>query len=115
MGSSSVTGVGNGAAGKSKNDNGRSQFVSLLDPHIVFHGSLQLDGGGSGTVTMPEDITGPASRFTILIAGKGWGVNKNIDEEGNLISFDIAGSNDQFLDFMVVDGVSSPFAEDYTP
>ena len=40
MGATSVTGVGAGAADVTRGPgNNRNQFASLLDPHIVFHGT----------------------------------------------------------------------------
>ena len=59
MGATSVTGVGNGAVNVGRGPgNNRNQFASLLDPHIVFHGTVYIDTGSGGetTVSLPSNV-----------------------------------------------------------
>ena len=52
MGATSVTGVGPGAGEPNKGPlNNRTQYVSILDPHVVFSGTVYIDTG-SGVMSM---------------------------------------------------------------
>lgn len=103
---------GPGAATNKGPGNNRNQFVSLLDPHIVLHGTLQLDGSGDGIYMFPSTLTSlPPERLSVIIAGKANTVEKIIEDgTGNMIGFITVGANNAIVDFMVVDAVSNTFS-----
>lgn len=118
MGATSVTGVGPGAANVTRGPgNNRNQFSSLLDGHIVWHGKIYIDfgTGGNATVDLPSNLKDMPEKLTILCSGKTYGVNKNLDGDGLVESFDIQGAKDRDVDFIVIKSPSGMFTEDYTP
>lgn len=118
MGATSVTGVGAGAANVTRGPgNNRNQFSSLLDGHIVWHGKIYIDTGtgGNATVDLPSNLKDMPEKLTILCSGKTYGVNKNLDGDGLVESFDIQGAKDRDVDFIVIKSPSGMFTEDYTP
>jgi hypothetical protein len=110
MGATSVTGKGVGAAEPNKGpNNGRNNYVSLLDPHVVFSGTVFMDTGGSpgqATVYLPENVKQVPERLTIVCGGKAYMVNKNLDGNGLVESFDIEGAKKIDIDFLVIDSVN---------
>lgn len=115
MGATSVTGVGQGSAGVTRGPgNNRDQYQSLLDPHVVFHGKIYLDGG-TATIDLPSDIKDLPEKLTILCSGKSYGITKNLDGDGLVESFEIDGAKKRDVDFIVIKSPSSLFTSDYTP
>lgn len=113
MAATSVTGVGQGAAGPVRGPgNNRNQFQSLLDPHIVFHGTIYNDDG-SVNVTLPSSVKDVPEKLTILCSGKTYGINKNLDGDGLVESFEIYGAKKRDVDFVVIKSPSSAFTNDY--
>ena len=115
MGATSVTGVGAGAANVTRGPgNLRDQYASLLDPHVVWHGKI-YNNDGTVTVTLPSDVKDLPEKLTILCSGKTYGVNKNLDGDGLVESFNIQGAKKRDVDFIVIKSPSSLFTGDYTP
>jgi hypothetical protein len=113
MGATSVTGVGQGAAGPVRGPgNNRNQYQSLLDPHVVYHGTI-YNNDGDVTVTLPSTVRDLPENLTILCSGKTYGVDKNLDGNGLVESFDISGAKKRDVDFIVIKSPSSKFAENY--
>lgn len=113
MGATSVTGVGNGAANLVRGPgNGRNSFVSTLDPHVVFSGTVAADGG-TKTIYIPSDVKDLPENLTLLVAGKGYAVAKNLDGDGLVESFDVFGAKKQDIDFLVVKNPSSLFTSGF--
>ena len=100
MGATSVTGVGQGAANLVRGPgNGRNCFVSTLDPHVVFSGTV---AAGNTLVTLPSTVKDLPENLTILLAGKSYMTGKNLDGNGLVESFDILQAKKQDCDFIVV-------------
>lgn len=115
MGATSVTGVGAGAAEPNRGPgNNRNNYVSLLDPHVIFSGTV-YPNNGTDTVTLPSNLKDIPENLTCLVAGKGYAVNKILDGDGLVESFTIFGAKKAALDFMVVKNPSSNFSTDMTP
>lgn len=100
MGASSVTGVGNGAANIVRGPgNGRNSFVSVLDPHVVYSGTIPA---GDTLVTLPSDVKDIPENLSLLCAGKSYMTGKNLDGDGLVESFDILAAKKQDIDFVVI-------------
>lgn len=113
MAATSVTGVGQGAAGPVRGPgNNRNQYQSLLDPHVVYHGTI-YNNDGTVTVTLPSSVKDLPEKLTILCSGKTYGVEKNLDGDGLVESFDIYGAKKRDVDFIVIKSPSSLFTTDY--
>ena len=111
MGASSVTGTGNGSVSMGRGPgNGRNQFTSLLDPHVVFHGTVYMSNGNE-TVSLPSNVWDLPEKLTILCAGKAWGVYKNLNSDGLVISFTVNGVKKRDVDFVIVKSPSGHFVE----
>ena len=79
MGASSVTGVGSGAGEPNKGPlNNRTQYVSILDPHVVYSGTIYISEGDDGSfdVELPEYVWDVPEKLTIVTAGKAYGTKK---------------------------------------
>jgi hypothetical protein len=112
MGATSVTGVGNGAGEPNKGPlNNRTQYVSILDPHVVYSGTVFIPTGDGPykTVFLPEEVKDVPEKLTIVCAGKAWGTEKNIDSNGFVESFTITGYKDRDVDFLVIKDVNGKF------
>lgn len=108
MGATSVTGVGNGAASLVRGPgNGRNTFVSVLDPHVVYSGTI---AAGDTLVTLPSTVKDLPENLTILCAGKSYMTGKNLDGDGLVESFDILAAKKQDIDFVVIKNPSSLFS-----
>jgi hypothetical protein len=53
--------------------------------------------------------------LTILCSGKTYGVDKNLDGDGLVESFDITGTKKREVDFIVIKSPSALFTSDYNP
>ena len=108
MGATSVTGVGNGAANLVRGPgNGRNSFVSVLDPHMVYSGTIP---SGDTLVTLPSDVWDIPENLTLLCAGKSYMTDKNTNGDGLVVSFDIQAAKKQDIDFVVIKNPSSLFS-----
>lgn len=113
MGATSVTGVGAGAAEPNRGPgNNRNQYVSLLDPHVVYSGTIYTNSGNA-TVVIPPTVKDVPEKLTLICGGKGYAVDKNLDGDGLVESFDIIGAKKTDVDFIVLKDPSSNFATDY--
>lgn len=109
MGASSVTGTGPGAAEVTRGPgNGRGQYSSLVDPHIVWHGTATLSKG-SATVYLPSTIQVPPTHLTILVGGFGYAVEKVVTND-IVTAFVIEGYGEK-VDYIVIDANNSCFCE----
>jgi len=118
MGATSVTGVGPGAANVTRGPgNLRDKYASLLDPHVVCHGKIYIEGGSGGyaTVNLPSDVKDMPEKLTILCSGKTYGITKNLDMDGLVESFEIYGTKKRDVDYIVIKSPSSLFTGDYNP
>lgn len=114
MGATSSTGVGNGSAGPQRGpSNNRNQYASLLDPHVVHHGTGYIDTGSSGEleIPLPEKAWDLPENLTILLAGKAWGIQKNTNGAGLVTSFTISGNKKRDIDFVVVKSPAGRFID----
>lgn len=114
MGATSVTGVGQGAGEPNKGPlNNRTQYVSILDPHVVFSGTVYIDTGSGGDVDveLPESVWDMPEKLTIVTAGKAWGIYKNTNVDGLVTSFTISGSKKRDVDFLVIKDVNGKFVD----
>ena len=113
MGATSVTGVGPGAANVTRGPgNNRNQYASLLDPHVVAHGTIYTESGYV-TVELQSNVWDVPENLTIICGGKGVGVNKNTNGDGLCTSFDIYAAKKIDLDYVVIKSPSGNFTNDY--
>lgn len=117
MGATSSTGVGFGSAGPQRGPgNNRNQYASLLDPHVIHHGTAYIESGSSGylEIPLPEKAWDLPENLTILVAGKAYGVYKNTNGDGLVYSFTVYGNKKRDIDYVIVKSPSSRFvAHDY--
>lgn len=112
MGASSVTGVGNGAGEPNKGPfNNRTQYVSILDPHVVYSGTVYISEGGDVDVELPESVRDVPEKLTIVTAGKAYGTEKNVNVDGVVTSFTIVGAKKRDVDFLVIKDVNGKFVD----
>jgi len=113
MGATSVTGVGPGAANVTRGPgNLRNQYASLLDPHVVAHGTI-YSGGGSVTIDLESNVWDVPEKLTLICSGKAYAVNKNTNGDGLCIGFDISAAKKIDIDYVVIKSPSSLFTNDY--
>lgn len=109
MGATSISGVGLGAAAANRGPgNGRNQFVSLLDPHVVFHGTVNSEGG-LVNVDLPDTVWDIPENLMILVTGKSTALGKNVNGDGLVTGFTIGAAKNIDFDFVVVKSPSSLF------
>ena len=112
MGASSVTGTGVGAGEPNKGPlNNRTQYVSILDPHVVYSGTVYIEEGGEVDVELPEYVWDVPEKLTIVTAGKAFGTDKNVNVDGVVTSFTIAGAKKRDIDFLVIKDVNGKFVD----
>ena len=115
MGATSVTGKGVGAAEPNKGPgNNRNNYASLLDPHVVFSGKA-FPNNGTMDVYLPSNVKDVPENLSCLVSGKGWAVNKNLDGDGLVESFEIYGAKKTEVDFVIVKNPNGNFTTDMTP
>lgn len=118
MGATSVTGVsGKGAAVPTRGPgNNRNQYVSLLDPHIVYSGNITFEaseGPDIFTVDIPSDIKDLPENLTLVVAGKAFVIQKNLDSDGLVESFSVIGSKKANVDFVVIKSTNGKFTDEF--
>jgi hypothetical protein len=112
MGATSVTGTGAGAGEPNKGPlNNRTQYVSILDPHVVYSGTVYIEEGGNVDVELPEYVWDVPEKLTIVTAGKAYGTDKNVNVDGVVTSFTIAGSKKRDIDFLVIKDINGKFVD----
>lgn len=114
MGATSVTGTGAGAGEPNKGPlNNRTQYVSILDPHVVYSGTVYmgLSEGGNVDVELPEYVWDVPEKLTIVTAGKAWGTEKNVNGDGLVTSFTISGAKKRDVDFLVIKDANGKFVD----
>jgi hypothetical protein len=112
MGATSVTGTGAGAGEPNKGPlNNRTQYVSILDPHVVYSGTVYIEVGGEVDVELPEYVWDVPEKLTIVTAGKAYGTDKNVNVDGVVTSFTIAGAKKRDVDFLVIKDVNGKFVD----
>lgn len=113
MGATSVTGTGVGAGEPNKGPlNNRSQYVSILDPHIVYSGTF-YNNDGTETVYLPEFVWDVPEKLTVLCSGKTYAVDKLVNGDGLMTSFNIQGAKKREVDFVVIKDASAKFCTDF--
>ena len=111
MSATSVTGVGNGAAGPVRGPgNNRNQYASLLDPHIVYHGTVYMGDAEEKLIELPSSVRDVPEKLTILVTGKAYAIFKNVTD-GILTGFTISGAKKRDVDFVVVKSPSGLFVD----
>ena len=110
MSATSVTGVGHGAAGPVRGPgNNRNQYASLLDPHVVYHGTVYMNADEE-LIELPSSVRDVPEKLTILVAGKAYAILKNVTD-GILTGFTISGAKKRDVDFVVVKSPSGLFVD----
>ena len=110
MSATSVTGVGHGAAGPVRGPgNNRNQYASLLDPHVVYHGTVYMNADEE-LIELPSSVRDVPEKLTILVAGKAYAIFKNVTD-GILTGFTISGAKKRDVDFVVVKSPSGLFVD----
>lgn len=104
MGATSVTGVsGAGAVGVSRGpQNNRSSFVSKLDFDVVYSGTVYTDNDTSIVIELPSSVKDLPENLALLVSGKAWRTDKNLDVNGLVESFDVSCAKKIDIDFIVV-------------
>jgi hypothetical protein len=120
MAATSVTGVsGNGSAETNRGPgNNRNQYVSLLDPHVVYSGYATPSGAEPGspvfyTINLPSNLKDLPEKLTLMIAGKAFVITKNLDSDGLVESFGVIGTKKGGFDFVVIKSPGSSFIPDF--
>lgn len=114
MGASTVTGKGIGNAGLTRGpNNGRNQFFPMVDPHVVWHGTVEIVGDSPlVTVYLPSSIRVPPTHLAVFCSGMAYCIDKGVDGDGNMDSFTVYAAGD-YADFIVVDANNACFCEDH--
>ena len=115
MGATSVTGTGPGAANVTRGPgNLRNQYASLLDPHVVAHGTFMGgEGGGPIEITLPSDQWDVPENLTMLISGKSVAFFKNTNEDGLVTSFDVLCAKKTDSDYVIIKSPGGGFTNNY--
>ena len=117
MGSTTTEGAGPGAAEITRGPgNNRNQFVSLLDAHIVHSGyAYPPEGSGSPafyTINVPPNLKDVPEKLTLMVAGKGFAIAKNLDANGLVESFGVVGTKKGGFDYVVIKSPGGTFSPD---
>lgn len=103
MGATSVTGTGNGAAGITRGpQNDRTNYVSKLDFDVVYSGTIYSDNDTNITIDLPSNVKDLPENLAILVSGKAFKTDKNLDGDGLVESFDVSCAKKIDIDFVVV-------------
>lgn len=103
MGATSVTGTGNGSAGITRGpQNDRTNYVSKLDFDVVFSGTIYSDNNTNITIDLPSNVKDLPENLAILVSGKAFKTDKNVDGDGLVESFDVSCAKKIDIDFVVV-------------
>lgn len=109
MGASSVTGVGAGAANVTRGPgNLRNQYASLLDPHIVWHGTAYADNG-TVQIKLPSNLYDLKENLTLLCSTQAFLSEKNINGDGLCTGFTVYAYKKADLDFVIIKSPNGRF------
>ena len=113
MGATSVTGTGPGAANVTRGPgNLRNQYASLLDPHIVAHGTI-YGGDTVQFISLPSDKWDVPENLTMLISGKAVNFDKSTNGDGLVDGFYILSSKKTDIDYVVIKNQGGGFTSNY--
>jgi hypothetical protein len=114
MGATSVTGAGPGAANVTRGPgNLRNQYASLLDPHVVAHGTFFGGEGAANVVTLPSDQWDVPENLTIILSGKAVAFDKIINGDGLTTGFYVLSSKKTDIDYTVIKSPGGGFTPNY--
>jgi len=114
MGATSVTGAGQGAANVTRGPgNLRNQYASLLDPHVIAHGTFQGINGGTLIVNLPSDQYDVPENLTIIISGKAIVFEKITNGDGLVTGFNIVSSKKTDNDYVIIKNPGGGFTSNY--
>lgn len=109
MGATSVTGVGAGAANVTRGPgNNRDQYASLLDPHIVFHGTAFADNGNV-TINLPSDVYDVPEKLTLLCSTQAFLAEKILNGDGLVTGFRVYAYKKADLDYVIIKSPNGKF------
>ena len=113
MGATSVTGTGPGAANVTRGPgNLRNQYASLLDPHVVAHGTI-YGGDSAQFISLPSNVWDVPENLTILISGKAVAFDKDVNGDGLVTGFNIISSKKTDIDYVVIKSPGGGFTSNY--
>ena len=113
MGATSVTGTGPGAANVTRGPgNLRNQYASLLDPHVVAHGTI-YGGNVPQFISLPSDKWDVPENLTILISGKAVAFDKDVNGDGLVTGFGILSSKKTDIDYVIIKSPGGGFTSGY--
>lgn len=113
MGATSVTGVGPGAANVTRGPgNLRNQYASLLDPHVVAHGTI-YGNSEPQLINLPSDVWDVPENLTILISGKAVAFDKVTNGDGLVTGFGVLSSKNTDIDYVVIKNPGGGFTNNY--
>ena len=114
MGATSVTGTGQGAANVTRGPgNLRNQYASLLDPHVVAHGTFQGGEGSPVSIDLPSDQYDVPENLTILISGKAVTFDKITNGDGLVTGFGVFSAKKTDNDYVVIKSPGGGFTSNY--
>jgi hypothetical protein len=109
MGATSATGVGAGAAGVTRGPgNNRNQFASLLDPHIVFHGTAYADHGDV-QIDLPSSVYDVPENLTLLCSTQAFLAEKLLNGDNICTGFRVYAFKKADLDYVIIKSPSGKF------
>jgi hypothetical protein len=109
MGATSATGVGKGAAGVTRGPgNNRNQFSSLLDPHIVFHGTATNDGGNV-QIDLPSSVYDVPEKLTLICSTQAFLAEKLLNGDNICTGFRVYTYKKADLDYVIIKSPSGKF------
>ena len=109
MGATSVTGVGAGAANVTRGPgNNRNQFASLLDPHIVFHGTAFADDGNV-QIDLPSSVYDVPENLTLLCSTQAFLAEKLLNGDNICTGFRVYAYKKADLDYVIIKSPSGKF------
>ena len=112
MGATSVTGVGAGAADVTRGPgNNRNQFASLLDPHIVFHGTAYAENGDV-RIDLPSSVYDVPENLTLLCSTQAFLSEKILNGDDICIGFRVYAYKKADLDYVIIKSPSGKFTSD---
>ena len=112
MGATSVTGVGAGAANVTRGPgNNRNQFASLLDPHIVFHGTAYAENGDV-RIDLPSSVYDVPENLTLLCSTQAFLAEKILNVDNICTGFRVYTYKKADLDYVIIKSPSGKFTSE---
>ena len=114
MGATSVTGAGPGAANVTRGPgNLRNQYASLLDPHVVAHGTFLTGEGAPLTISLPSDQWDVPENLTIILSGKAVVFDKVTNSDGLVTGFGVISAKKTENDYVIIKNPGGGFTPNY--